>query len=375
MKTIVCGPPHSGKSVLIANLIRMMPSDSYLRINANGDGEGSWSNNRDQEEIKESRQKSGNTPEKFVVWANNVRNAFQDVVLVDIGGKLQDDKAALFDAADSFIVLSSNIDVIPDWIAFGEEHGCKCLAVIESQLEGGDEVISEKPYLKAKISGLERGCELTDSAVITALADTIISASGYKRSCFLDFVDIGEAVDAAFEWRTKGGNNISHIHFEANHGPLLYEYLHSLFKSNIRYKVYGLKANWVAALSAICLVKSNSTSSISFFDDRSGGFKDVIMLRKASAEETADYWEIEENEEAIFLKLKSVEYQVDTSSLSLPVIDESKKLFLKGRLPMWVIASIFVSYSSEFQYLFQPGNHYICVKSNDISQLGSHVLV
>ncbi len=34
MKIIFCGPPHSGKSVFIANLIDKLPSDAYTIIRA-----------------------------------------------------------------------------------------------------------------------------------------------------------------------------------------------------------------------------------------------------------------------------------------------------------------------------------------------------
>ena len=40
MKIIFCGPPHSGKSVFIANLIDKMPTDAYTIIRACPDGEG-----------------------------------------------------------------------------------------------------------------------------------------------------------------------------------------------------------------------------------------------------------------------------------------------------------------------------------------------
>ena len=109
MKTIIGGPPHSGKSVLISNLIRLMPSDSFLRINANGDGEGTWSNNPDQDEVMGVRVKTGNTPSDFATWERRILNANRDIVLIDVGGRIQDDKIRLFKAADSFITAVSNV--------------------------------------------------------------------------------------------------------------------------------------------------------------------------------------------------------------------------------------------------------------------------
>ena len=57
MKIIVCGPPHSGKTVFIANLIDKMPTDAYTVIRACPDGEGTWSNNKNQKLIIYSKKK------------------------------------------------------------------------------------------------------------------------------------------------------------------------------------------------------------------------------------------------------------------------------------------------------------------------------
>ena len=57
MKIIFCGPPHSGKSVFIANIIEKMPTDDAIFIRACPDGEGNWSNNEKQNEIVIIRKK------------------------------------------------------------------------------------------------------------------------------------------------------------------------------------------------------------------------------------------------------------------------------------------------------------------------------
>ena len=83
MKTIICGPAHSGKSVFISNLVKLLPSGYYLRINANGDGEGTWSNNPDQDDVKSVRVKGTNTSEDFKRWQQQIENAKNDIVIVD----------------------------------------------------------------------------------------------------------------------------------------------------------------------------------------------------------------------------------------------------------------------------------------------------
>jgi hypothetical protein len=89
-----------------------MPSESFQRITANGDGEGTWSNNPNQSDVMAVRIKGSNTAEDFAQWRKQIQTAKQDIVLVDIGGRLQDDKGPLFDACDSFIVVSNSEDMI-----------------------------------------------------------------------------------------------------------------------------------------------------------------------------------------------------------------------------------------------------------------------
>lgn len=371
MKTIICGPPHSGKSVLIANLIRFMPSDSYLRINANGDGEGSWSNNSDQEEIARVRTKSSNSAEKFAIWTENIRRAFQDIVIIDIGGRLQEDKIPLFEAADSFIVLSSDPLLIAPWKEFGESHGCRCLAIIESDLNGGyDDILSrEQRFIHARLSGLERGHYLFDSTVINGLADLIVSASGYRRSIFLDFSKVGESIGCALDWTTCEGVRVTHSHFKPEHGPLIHNYLSGQGLSEHRCKLFGLKANWVGAIASFVLSKKNQ---VAFFDDRTGVFRLIGPIKKALYSTIADKWIVKEDERGVFIIRNNGGLFLESGDgdLLIPIINENKPLFLSGRFPIWVIASIFMSYSSPSKFLFQPGNHFICVESENPLELG-----
>lgn len=57
LKIFFYRPPHSGKSVFIANLIDKMPTDAYTIIRACPDGEGTWSNNKNQNETTIVRKK------------------------------------------------------------------------------------------------------------------------------------------------------------------------------------------------------------------------------------------------------------------------------------------------------------------------------
>ena len=371
MKVIICGPSHSGKSVLIANLVRFMPSDSYLRINANGDGEGTWSNNQDQQEIIRVRTKSANTPEKFAIWTDNIKKAFQDIVIIDIGGKLQDDKIPLFEAADTFVVLSSDPSMIAPWKDFGELHGCRCIATVESYLDGGhDEIVCrESHFIHARLSGLERGNNLLESTVIKSLAELIVRISGYRRNTFIDFSKIGESIGCSMDWTTNEGIRVTHSHFNSVHGPLIYDYLTALGLMNHRCKIFGLKANWVAAIASMALGKYNQ---VFFFDERTGVFRPVVSIPKVPLDSSFERWIVEEGKDYVCLSQNNNWSPLETkeSDITVPVLDENKPLFLSGRFPIWIVASILGSYSSKQKYLFQPGSHFYCVESDNTSELG-----
>lgn len=373
MKTIVCGPPHSGKSVLISNLITRMPSDSFQRITANGDGEGTWSNNPNQEDVKSVRIKSSNSPQEFANWKQRIETAIQDIVLIDIGGKLQDDKGPLFDAADSFIILSKDPEMTPKWKSFGESHNCRCLAIIESSLKDEECIYSTEPFLHARISGLERGFALPNSIVLSALADTIVVNSGYKRSHLIDVYEIGKKIGCSSSWTTSTGVEVSNVYFRTDRAVALYDYLTANYSPLGRYKLNGAKVNWVACIASTCLCGSN-VSDISFYDEWTDSYIKPSVLETADDYKNADLEiTIAETDEAVLLSfvIKSVDLDVNLfEKYKLPNVSPRKALYISGRFPNWFTVSVLKSYKNKEKYIHQPGIGFYCVESEDKNNLG-----
>lgn len=374
MKTIVCGPPHSGKSVLISNLVKLMPSDSFQRITANGDGEGTWSNNPNQMDVMSVRHKSSNSPQEFANWKRRIETAIQDIVLIDIGGRLQDDKGPLFDAADSFIILSSDPELTPKWKTFGESHNCRCIAIIESSLTEQECVFSTNPYLHARISGLERGNKLIGSIVLSALAECIVENSCYKHTQVIDLYDIGKKLGCSKSWFTHTGVEVSNVFFTTDKAAALYDYLVDTYSPIGRYKLNGAKVNWVACIASTCLCTDN-VSDISFYDEWTDTYINPAIL-----EQTEDYSNsdldisIKETETAILLSfvIKSVDLDANNfTNYKLPKIDTGKALYISGRFPNWFTVSVLKSYSNKEKYLHQPGIGYYCVESSNKKYLGN----
>lgn len=381
MKTIICGPPHSGKSVFLSNLVRLMPTDSFQRIMANGDGEGTWSNNPDQVDVKNVRTKSGNTPEEFSNWKKRIIKATQDIVLIDIGGRLQDDKIPLFEASDSFIVVSNNEDDIVSWINFGESHGCRCIGTILSFVDGfhHDEICATEPFFKGKIAGLERGHQIIGSKVLRGIADTIVCESNYrtpkapKEGC-LDFFDIGKKLGFAKTWIAHNGVEVNNIFFDIHKARVLYDYLVDTYQKNACYKLFGAKVNWVACIAAICL-GNKALDNLEFYDEWTDSYISPHILSLIDNPNNKDLdIKVISQEDGIRLNFKNKCVDLDVNEFKnyhLPVIDESKPLLISGRFPNWFTVSVLNSYKNPVKYLHVPGIGFYCVESDNLNDLGS----
>ena len=179
MKIIFCGPPQSGKSVFIANLIDEMPTDDYTIIRANPDGEGSWSNNPNQKETAIIRQKGKFTKSFVDRKCQEIDNQSNSIVLVDVGGVISPENEQIFKHCDSFVVLSNDEQKKQEWLEFGQRLGLKCVGLIDSSLEGEEAIYSKDPYIQGRIVGLIRGRVLKDSKMLEAIAWDIVKRSKY----------------------------------------------------------------------------------------------------------------------------------------------------------------------------------------------------
>ncbi|MBO4664694.1 MAG: ATP-binding protein [Bacteroidaceae bacterium] len=273
MKIIICGPPHSGKSVFVNNLRSLLPSDALQVIMANGDGEGYWTNNDNQNEIDKARKEyksytDRNTPEAFVKWRNRIANSKKDIVLVDIGGLLDDTKKTLFEVCDSFIVVSRDKDVKRQWIELGTGCNSKCIASIDSVLEGENILRTTGECIEAQIARLERGNKsLSETKELRAIAELILNTIDYKRIVDIEFLPIAIELDMCHKWITSNGREIYTINnYDLGKAVQIYDYIKNKYPRGLRYRVKGANYNWEASVIAFCLCKSD-VSDISFWDE------------------------------------------------------------------------------------------------------------
>ena len=378
MKTIICGPPHSGKSVFISNLIKLLPSGHYIRINANGDGEGTWSNNPDQTDVKEVRIKGSNTEEDFSRWRCQIERANQDIVIVDIGGRLQDDKIPLFKVCESFVVVSNSTQMIDEWKAFGSAHGCKCIGTILSELGYIHEAIYEnESYVSGVMSGLERGHNISGSILLNAIADSIVSLStfkGYKStssSKVIDMYDLGIKLGMSHHWKTTTGIDVHNVWYQPERAQAVYEYLTEFYKGEDCYRIYGARSIWASCLVASAI----STSDISNIEVHGVTSESYIPILRMPTDNNVIgnlNFSIKENKEYVLLSVALPKrfFPEDRENVVLPRLDAKKKLLLSGKIPSWLAISILHSYDNDYKYVHTPGIGFVKVFDNENKNYG-----
>lgn len=144
MVIAVGGPPHSGKSVFLAELYRQLlarrPAGVFLQ-RACPDGEGMWSAESDPFLVKEIRRK-GNFDAGFMTFTLKAIEALGTrfpITLVDLGGRRSAQNAEILARSTHLIILSSKETENGEWQKFAEAEGCQTLSVFGSRLVKRDD--------------------------------------------------------------------------------------------------------------------------------------------------------------------------------------------------------------------------------------------
>ena len=165
---LLAGPPHSGKSVLAhlltEHLWRMGISHYLLR--AVPDGEGNWfhTGKLDTVHLLRQRNKHGFRPE-FVAHMRRVIEQRWLPLLVDIGGKPQDDQFDLLRACTHLVLLYREQDDYAVWRKHLDDAGLRPVAELRSQLDAPDKLTSIHPLLTGVIGGLARELDARRAAL------------------------------------------------------------------------------------------------------------------------------------------------------------------------------------------------------------------
>ena len=136
----VGGPPHSGKSVFLAELYRQIlarrPSRFCFLQRACPDGEGMWSAETTPEIVREIRRK-GNFSQEFMLFILKSIESLGKVfplVLLDLGGRRTAENAEILQRSTQLILISSKEEEDEKWVKFAFDEGCETIAVLRSSL-------------------------------------------------------------------------------------------------------------------------------------------------------------------------------------------------------------------------------------------------
>ncbi len=385
MKIVFCGPPHSGKSVFIANLIDKLPTNAYTIIRACPDGEGTWSNNKNQKETSIVRKKGKFTKSFIDDACQTIDNQTNNIVLVDVGGVMSKENEQVFQHCDSFVVLSSDEKKKQEWLKFGQGLGLECVGCLDSSLEGQEEIYSRTPYFQGKIVGLERGKILEDSPVIKAIVSDIVQKSRYGekteiadsefKGTMIDDTELGFELGYGKEIFTEDGTPIKKVRWPESSLPQIYQSMQEKVNPGQLVRVNGIRANFV--LCTICkAAKKQGARDVSAYDIRTKSYIPIKNLPKKKGLKQVEglSYNIIENKENVFMDIDITKEKYlleDYEQCILPQIKEGKNLYLSGRMPLWLLASISSSYDSSKVFTFQPGKGFTCISSIDEKELGT----
>lgn len=144
-RVVICGPPHSGKSVFINKVKTELRRRGYwlFVLRACPDGEGDWFHetllvNSDRAMELRSRVKSRFSPELVEYYASSVANLSLPLSFVDVGGKISLENSRIMKEATDYIIVSSDEGMIREWSKFCTGLGLRPVAELYSDLHGED---------------------------------------------------------------------------------------------------------------------------------------------------------------------------------------------------------------------------------------------
>jgi CRISPR-associated protein Csx3 len=346
-KIAVCGPPHSGKSVFLANLMRQLPPDSFYLAFAAPDGEWHWSNFGDQDLVKVVRQK-GKFNENFVSsMVEAIRNNQQPLVLVDTGGVMSSENERIFSVCDGCIILAnkeSSEEMIPAWQEFATRNGVQVIAELVSDLHGADELSSneEGEKILGRIAGLERGHTIV-SPVLEAVANRL-------RGIIRANADITEGELLA---NVNGATLVSRLGVVDQNDPFLGvrpEHLRpALELTRAVSKLPEVKLWNVRAAILACAYVARLPNIVDLYDVNAGYIRipEVEPAGKGCAGNGVD-WEVLELPEFNLVKFKPNRFLTteDLPRITPPAVSTDKPVTIHhDGPPMWLDATVVRAYA------------------------------
>ncbi len=398
----VFGPPHSGKSVLLTYLYSHFPQKSTAIVRTAPDGEGIFSNNKDQDEIQLLRKKGKFTDEKTEANLNNIDKEKANIVLVDTGGVISEENRKIMKKCTHAIVLSNNIEDKTAWENILKENNVSIIASLDSSLDGKDEIYSSQNKnsntINGRITNLIRGQEKRPSLLLNEIVTKTVELAkekslnnelSRKGNELLNNQNVIDMIAIAKELNIPLDDN-NMLTWNPEQLPEILECIQSKIQGKNEVKFFEARANWlVAATTELC--KKNNIQNIAYYNARENKFDSVDksetnVIQKSSKISNNSYLYdvlpnnklkllIKQNDENILMhfdlhtNMKVV--PEDKENFELPDINPNKSLYISGKMPAWLLAHITNTYDNPEKSVIQVGNHYIRYASQNKKNLGT----
>lgn len=388
MKLIVCGPPHSGKSVFLGGLCHNLPRDKYFLFRACPDGEGTWlQRHYDDQSVAALRRKGEFSPELVNWYCQSLAHCeMAPIILVDIGGRCSVENARIIreGGITHAVILASKEEAIPEWERFLANLGIKIIAIIKSEyLDTEDKVEGMREgVLYASCHHLDRQDVVSNRPAIMAVAAMILDSdslpAGAEKSAeakgedsiMLSFVSgptmsiaaLAAALEKRAEPRTlPNGKVVSQLVWEGSDLKKIAKILHNE-SANLPevVDIDGAAPAWL--VSALvhevhpCSARLNSPDGFVAV-----GCKRPSGLGSGCGWNLTDIGSIGNGR-----RLVKVEFALDPSTplaptalddIAPPAVGMGDVVVISGRGPNWLVASIAMSYHGRAASVapWQPG--------------------
>lgn len=343
-RIIVCGPPHSGKSVFLANLMRILPPDSFYLAFAAPDGEWHWSNFGDQDLVGVVRQKGKFTDNFVSSMVEAIKANEQPLVLVDTGGVRSEANERIFAVADGCVILSSKPEEIVAWREFAAKFKVAVVAELDSELHGTCELYPDQGdgVVRGRIAGLERGHTIvspTLEAIVDRLRDIIR-------------VNSADMTEGELLCNINGATMLSRIGVADTNDPFLGirpEHLRSALRLTAAVaklesvKVWNIRAAILASAYA-----ARIPGSVELYDVSKGYIKIPEATPQGEGFCPGVEWEVLPLPELTLVKWRNTRFITvdDLRQLVPPSVDTTKPVVVANDgPPMWLHATLVRAYA------------------------------
>lgn len=394
MRIVICGSPHSGKTVFSTSLYKACPEKYTYMVRGCPDGEGVFSNNPDQDYLIKSVRRKGNlTPEYAEEIKEQIERETAPIVLIDVGGKITPENKTIFSACNYAIILDSNNQQMEKWREFCQRQNVNILAEVKSILDktkDESEIYGESP-IKANMYNLERGTEKSTDILIRKLVEAIsepLIAQGMEQKgkdlALQDYVLNMRRIAEYFNMIDESNN----IEWKNECASEVYYYIRGFCDEKREIKLFESRANWITGLA--CEAAENSgVEDILLYDARENKYiktksiehdfalkSDLIgnIEKYELIKDKLSLYMIQKNDEVVIhfeLNPDKKMTEEDLDYIKLPQMDDSKRIFISGRLPLWLFASISRSYQNSEKSVLQPGIGFIQFSSCKSKKIGS----